>query len=56
MIAAYEQQRSAAGVPATFEVIFGAAFGPAAEAGGRGNAASPGGYTVPLASLGRARR
>jgi malonyl-CoA O-methyltransferase len=56
MIAAYEQQRSAAGVPATFEVIFGAAFGPAAEAGGRGDAASPGGYTVPLAALGRSRR
>ena len=56
MIAAYEQQRSAAGVPATFEVIFGAAFGPAAEAGGRGDVASPGGYTVPLAALGRSRR
>jgi len=56
MIAAYEQQRTAAGVPATFEVIFGAAFGPAAEAGGRGDAASPGGYTVPLAALGRSRR
>ncbi len=56
MIAAYEQQRGAAGVPATFEVIFGAAFGPAAVAGGRGDAASPGGYSVPLAALGRARR
>jgi malonyl-CoA O-methyltransferase len=56
MLAAYEQQRSAAGVPATFEVIFGAAFGPAAEAGGRGDAASAGGYTVPLAALGRSRR
>jgi malonyl-CoA O-methyltransferase len=56
MIAAYEQRRTAAGVPATFEVIFGAAFGPAAEAGGRGDAASPGGYTVPLAALGRSRR
>jgi malonyl-CoA O-methyltransferase len=56
MISAYEQRRTAAGVPATFEVIFGAAFGPAADAGGRGDVASPGGYTVPLASLGRSRR
>jgi malonyl-CoA O-methyltransferase len=56
MIAAYEQQRSAAGLPATFEVIFGAAFGPALAAGGRGDAASAGGYTVPLAALGRPRR
>ena len=56
MIAAYEQRRTAAGLPATFEVIFGAAFGPAAEASGRGDAASPGGYAVPLAALGRSRR
>jgi malonyl-CoA O-methyltransferase len=56
MIAAYEQWRTPAGLPATFEVIFGAAFGAAAEASGRGDAASAGGYTVPLASLGRSRR
>ena len=56
MIAAYEQRRTAAGLPATFEVIFGAAFGPAVEASGRGDAASPGGYAVPLAALGRSRR
>jgi malonyl-CoA O-methyltransferase len=56
MIGAYEQWRTPAGLPATFEVIFGAAFGPAVEASGRGDAASVGGYTVPLASLRRARR
>jgi malonyl-CoA O-methyltransferase len=56
MIAAYEQWRTPAGLPATFEVIFGAAFGPAAELGGRGDVASAGGYAVPLASLRRSRR
>jgi malonyl-CoA O-methyltransferase len=55
MIAAYELKRTAAGLPATFEVIFGAAFGTAA-AGGRGDLASPGEYAVPLAALGRSRR
>src|SRR6202140_4525392 len=56
MVAEYELRRTAAGLPATFEVIFGAAFGSATEAGGRGDAASPGGYAVPLAALGRSRR
>jgi malonyl-CoA O-methyltransferase len=56
MIASYEQQRTAAGLPATFEVIFGAAFGPAVEARVRGDAASPEGYTVPVTALGRSRR
>jgi len=56
MINAYEQWRTPAGLPATFEVIFGAAFGAAAEAGGHGDAASTHGYAVPLAALGRARR
>jgi malonyl-CoA O-methyltransferase len=61
MIAAYETQRSAAGLPASFEVIFGAAFGGAAshpEAGveGFGDAASADGYAVPLAALKRSRR
>jgi malonyl-CoA O-methyltransferase len=57
MIEAYEQRRTAAGLPATFEVIFGAAFGPALRAGaGGGDAASPEGYSVPLAALRRARR
>jgi malonyl-CoA O-methyltransferase len=56
MIAAYELRRTAAGLPATFEVIFGAAFGAAAEHGGRADSASPGEYAVPLAALGRSRR
>jgi malonyl-CoA O-methyltransferase len=56
MIANYEQQRTAAGLPATFEVIFGAAFGPAVETRARGDAASAEGYAVPLAALGRSRR
>jgi malonyl-CoA O-methyltransferase len=56
MIAAYEQWRTPAGLPATFEVIFGAAFGPAAELSGGGDAASADGYAVPLASLRRSRR
>jgi len=56
MVAAYELQRTASGLPATFEVIFGAAFGAASETGGRPDDASPGEYAVPLASLGRSRR
>jgi malonyl-CoA O-methyltransferase len=56
MLASYEQQRGAAGLPATFEVIFGAAFGAAIETRGRGDAASPEGYAVPLAALGRSQR
>ena len=56
MIAAYELRRTAAGLPATFEVIFGAAFGAAAQAGGRGGSSVPGEYAVPLAALGRPRR
>jgi malonyl-CoA O-methyltransferase len=56
MIAAYESQRTAAGLPATFEVVFGAAFGAAAEDGGRADLQSPGEYAVPLTALGRSRR
>jgi malonyl-CoA O-methyltransferase len=57
VIQAYELQRTAAGLPATFEVIFGAAFGAALDsADGRADPAAPGEYAVPLASLGRARR
>jgi malonyl-CoA O-methyltransferase len=56
MVAAYESQRTAAGLPATFEVIFGAAFGAAAKHGGRGDLQSPGEYAVPLAAVGRSRR
>ena len=61
MLAAYETQRTAAGLPATFEVIFGAAFGAAAPHGaapgdGHGDPAAAAGYSVPLAALGRSRR
>ncbi len=57
MVDAYELTRTAAGLPATFEVIYGAAFGAAAETGGeRAEASLPGEYAVPLAALGRARR
>lgn len=56
MIAAYEQQRSASGLPATFEVIYGAAFGSALEAGPPAEAASPGEFVLPLSALGKARR
>jgi malonyl-CoA O-methyltransferase len=54
MNAAYEKQRTAAGLPATFEVICGAAFGAAAPSIEPGDA--PGEYSVPLSALGRARR
>jgi malonyl-CoA O-methyltransferase len=53
MIAAYENRRTIAGVPATFEVIFGAAFGAAAQTSVAAEASSPGEYVVPLAALGR---
>jgi malonyl-CoA O-methyltransferase len=57
MVAAYEQRRTAAGLPATFEVIFGAAFGAASDSGeSRDDTSVPGEYAVPLASLGRTRR
>jgi malonyl-CoA O-methyltransferase len=61
MITAYETQRTAAGIPATFEVIFGAAFGAAELRGpqaleGHGDSASAEGYSVPLAALRRSRR
>src|SRR5665213_282869 len=56
MLAAYERTRTPAGLPATFEVIFGAAFGgdavPATEAGG----GVPGEFAVPLSTIRTARR
>jgi malonyl-CoA O-methyltransferase len=55
MIQAYETRRTVAGVPATFEVIFGAAFGAAAQTGGDADASSPGEYVVPLTALRRSR-
>ena len=56
MIAAYEQRRTASGLPATFEVIYGAAFGAAVQASEPGEPRPPGEYRVPLAALGKARR
>jgi malonyl-CoA O-methyltransferase len=53
MITAYEIRRTLAGVPATFEVIFGAAFGAAAQTSGAAEASSSGEYLVPLAALKR---
>jgi len=55
MVEAYELRRTASGLPATFEVIFGAAFGAASEASGRADSSTPGEYAVPLAALGRSR-
>jgi malonyl-CoA O-methyltransferase len=55
MIAAYETRRTVAGVPATFEVIFGAAFGAAAQTSGAADSSLPGEYVVPLTALGRSR-
>ena len=55
MGAAYETRRTAAGLPATFEVIFGAAFGAETLAGGDVDASSPGEIVVPLAALKRRR-
>ncbi len=56
MISTYEQRRTASGLPATFEVIYGAAFGAADQARGPGEPASPGEFVVPVAALGKARR
>jgi malonyl-CoA O-methyltransferase len=57
MTSAYEALRTPQGLPATYELIFAAAFGgerspPGRERSGRGAA---GEYTVPLTALGRAR-
>jgi len=50
--AAYERRRTVSGLPATYEVIFGAAFCGVVGAGGGGEAAT-GEYAVPLARVGR---
>lgn len=60
MITAYETHRTTAGLPATFEVIYGAAFGAdalraASAMEGHGDPAAEG-YSVPLAALRRSRR
>jgi malonyl-CoA O-methyltransferase len=54
MIDGYEQQRQDAGLPATYEVIFGSAFG--AAAGSRNATDGDGGIAVPLSTLRRSRR
>jgi malonyl-CoA O-methyltransferase len=58
MCAAYEQQRGPKGLPATWEVIYGAAFAPAELPGHRGQAqpAPAGEARVPLSALGRRAR
>ncbi len=54
MLAAYEQLRTAQGVPATFEVIAGAAFGAAAGMHSRQRARS-GEVAIPLSAIKRPR-
>jgi len=49
MRASYEQQRTPAGLPATWEIIYGAAFAPAATAA----AATPGEALVPVSAIRR---
>jgi malonyl-CoA O-methyltransferase len=51
MLSAYERLRSSAGVPATFEVIAGAAFGGEAPLHAQGTEVA-----VPISSIGRTRR
>jgi malonyl-CoA O-methyltransferase len=61
MTAAYEERRETCGLPATYEVIFGAAFGGDAgshanSGGPAGDPHSPGEVRVPLGSLRRRPR
>ena len=58
MCAAYEQQRVPGGLPATWEIIYGAAFAPAELPGDQGHSrAVPTSETrVPLSALGRRAR
>jgi malonyl-CoA O-methyltransferase len=57
MIDAYEKRREAGGLPATYEVIFGTAFGGEPGAGsGRANAARDGEVQVPVGSITRRTR
>jgi hypothetical protein len=57
MVRAYEPSRSARGLPATYEVLYGAVFAPKAEPGAPPRTArSAGGeHVVPLSALGRRR-
>jgi malonyl-CoA O-methyltransferase len=54
MLNAYERARTPAGLPATFEVIFGAAFGGDAVPATEGSV--PGEFAVPVGSIRTARR
>jgi malonyl-CoA O-methyltransferase len=57
MRSAYEGERGAQGLPATYEIIFGAAFGAADALPGRTRGgAAPSEYAVPLSSLKQTRR
>jgi len=57
MLQAYEAQRGARGIPATYEVIYAAAFAAASsDASGAGGGAPAGEFAVPLSSLRRRQR
>jgi malonyl-CoA O-methyltransferase len=58
MCATYEHQRGPKGLPATWEIIYGAAFAPAEQPGRQGHVQPvPAGEThVPLSALGRRTR
>jgi hypothetical protein len=57
MIRAYELQRSARGLPATYEILYGAAFAPESEPRGKGRgSALPGEQVIPVSALRPARR
>jgi malonyl-CoA O-methyltransferase len=56
MIDTYERARTAEGVPATYEVIFGAAFGGEAAHEQQPPSAVPGEFTVPVSALRNTRR
>ncbi|MCC7463836.1 MAG: malonyl-ACP O-methyltransferase BioC [Gammaproteobacteria bacterium] len=55
MIDRYERRRTPQGIPATWEVFYGAAFAGGTQAGDS-QAHAPGEHVVPLARLGRPRR
>ena len=56
MLEAYERLRTPRGLPASFQLLFGAAFAAGAEAHPHGHRAAEGGeYVVPLGKLRRGR-
>jgi malonyl-CoA O-methyltransferase len=55
MLAAYERLRRPDGLPATYEIIFGAAFRAGRGSGGLAPAQGPGEHAIPLSSI-RQRR